>query len=613
MLNTYPLWKYLLIVGVLVLGGLFAAPNLFPPDFAIQVAPEGSDAELPAGVVRRAVRALDEAEIDYFGAQQDGRSFLLRVRTNEEQILAREVIQEALGDDYVAALNLAPTTPDWLASMGASPMKYGLDLSGGVHFLLEVDMAKAVADRLSALEDDLKGLLRESRIRYQDMHFDEEGNLSVAFGGAEARNAARTLVRERFPEFVPQSQDLNGRPGLVLAMPAETRRDIEAYAISQNLQSLRKRVNELGVSEALVQSLGNARIVVDLPGVQDSTRAKIILGKVANLEFRLVAAPDARGSETESYEYEGRPELLERRNIVTGDRVANALHDYDPQTNMPQVSITLDGQGGDAMHRATRYNIGRKMAILFRETKTRQVKVIENGEEVMKRQPYETKRLISVATIQAALGSRFRITGLSQGEARDLSLLLRAGALAAPMYIVEERTVGASLGEDNIERGFNSIVIGFTCVLLFMLVYYKIFGIAANIALTVNLVLLVAMMSMIGATLTLPGIAGIVLTVGMAVDANVLIFSRIKEELRERPPQQAIHSGFERAIVTILDANVTTFIVAVILYAIGTGPVKGFAVTLMVGILTSMFTAILGTRALVNLMYGGRNVERLAI
>jgi preprotein translocase subunit SecD len=614
MLNVYPLWKYLLIAGVVVLGGLFATPNLFPPDFAVQVTPHSSDQALSDTSVRRALDALEDAGIEQIGIERDERSLVIRLASNEDQVLARGIVQDALGDDYVAALNLAPTTPAWLESIGASPMKYGLDLSGGVHFLLEVDMAKAMSNRLNALETDLKGLLRENGIRYRNMRVDTQGNLSAVFRNEDDRDRARSLVLQRFREFLPRAEQLDGQPGLVLAMPQETRREIERYAISQNLQSLRNRVNELGVSEPLVQSLGSSRIVVDLPGVQDSARAKVILGKVANLEFRLVASPDAPASETETYEYEGRPVVLERQSIVTGDRVANALQDYDPKTNFPQVSITLDGQGGEAMHRSTRHNVGRGMGIIFKETKTRMIKEIdENGVEVIRPQPYETKRVISVATIQSALGSRFRITGLSQGEARDLALLLRAGALAAPMYIVEERTVGASLGEENIERGFESVAIGFAAVLVFMLAYYKLFGLAANIALAVNLVLLVAVMSMIGATLTLPGIAGIVLTVGMAVDANVLIFSRIREELKERSPQNAIHAGFERAIVTILDANVTTFIVAVILYAIGTGPVKGFAVTLMIGILTSMFTAIMGTRALVNLLYGGRSLEALRI
>lgn len=614
MLNVYPLWKYLLIAGVVVLGGFFATPNLFPPDFAVQVTPHSSDQALSDTSVRRALDALEDAGIEQIGIERDERSLVIRLASNEDQVLARGIVQDALGDDYVAALNLAPTTPAWLESIGARPMKYGLDLSGGVHFLLEVDMAKAMSNRLNALETDLKGLLRENGIRYRNMRVDAQGDLSAVFRTEDDRDRARSLVLQRFREFLPRAEQLDGQPGLVLAMPQETRREIERYAISQNLQSLRNRVNELGVSEPLVQSLGSSRIVVDLPGVQDSARAKVILGKVANLEFRLVASPDAPASETETYEYEGRPVVLERQSIVTGDRVANALQDYDPKTNFPQVSITLDGQGGEAMHRNTRHNVGRGMGIIFKETKTRMIKEIdENGVEVIRPQPYETKRVISVATIQSALGSRFRITGLSQGEARDLALLLRAGALAAPMYIVEERTVGASLGEENIERGFESVAIGFTAVLVFMLAYYKLFGLAANIALSVNLVLLVAVMSMIGATLTLPGIAGIVLTVGMAVDANVLIFSRIREELKERSPQNAIHAGFERAIVTILDANVTTFIVAVILYAIGTGPVKGFAVTLMIGILTSMFTAIMGTRALVNLMYGGRSLQALRI
>jgi len=390
-------------------------------------------------------------------------------------------------------------------------------------------------------------------------------------------------------------------------------REIEKYAVSQNLQSLRNRVDELGVSEPLVQSLGRSRIVVDLPGVQDSADAKRILNKFANLEFRLVARPDARPSETEIFPYEGRDIVLERRNIVTGDRVTNALQEYDPDTGTPQVSINLDGVGGDRMHDVTRDNVGNDMAILFKELRPRTRIVIEDGVEVVKHFSVEEKRLINVATIRSALGYRFRITGLGLGEARDLALLLRAGALAAPMYIVEERTVGASLGAENIDQGMRSIVIGFSLVLVFMMVYYKGFGLAANVALTVNLVLLIAVMSVLGATLTLPGIAGIVLTVGMAVDANVLIFSRIKEELAERSPQAAIEAGFDRAFLTILDANVTTFFVAIILLAIGTGPVKGFAITLAIGIVTSMFTAILGTRAIVNLVYGGRSLKKLVI
>ena len=396
-------------------------------------------------------------------------------------------------------------------------------------------------------------------------------------------------------------------------MVDEYLRELEDAAISQNLQSLRNRVNELGVSEPLVQRLGRERIVLDLPGIQDSAEAKRIINKFANLDFRLVALPGDRASQTETLDYRGAPTTLLRRNIVTGDQVTSASQDYDPETGLPQVSIGLDSDGGQRMNDATKDNVGRSMAIIFIEQKPRTRTITVDGEEVVERYTVEERRLISVATIQSALGYNFRITGLEIGEARDLALLLRSGALAAPMYIVEERTVGASLGEENIERGQQSVVVGFILVMIFMVIYYRGFGLAANLALIANLTLLVAVMSVLGATLTLPGIAGIVLTVGMAVDANVLIFSRIREELKERAPQQAIAAGFDRALLTILDANITTFFVAIILFSIGSGPVKGFAVTLAVGIVTSVFTAIMGTRALVNLMYGGRNLKVLRI
>jgi preprotein translocase subunit SecD len=389
--------------------------------------------------------------------------------------------------------------------------------------------------------------------------------------------------------------------------------EIESYAITQNLQSLRNRVNELGVSEPLVQRLGRSRIVVDLPGVQDSADAKRILNKFANLEFRLVAKPNARPSETETYPYEGRDVVLERRNIVTGDRVTGAQQDYDPENNMPQVSINLDGAGGDRMHDATKDNVGNQMAILFKELKPRSRLVMRDGQQVVENYSVEEKRLINVATIRSALGYRFRITGVGLGEARDLALLLRAGALAAPMYIVEERTVGASLGEENIREGTAAGLIGLLLVVAFMVIIYKVFGILANVALVVNITLLVAVMSVLGATLTMPGIAGIVLTMGMAVDSNIIIFARIKEELHTRGIQAAIENGFDRAFLTIFDANLTTFIIAVILFAMGSGPVKGFAVTLAIGIVTTVFTAVTVTRALVNLTHGGRNLKKLYI
>jgi preprotein translocase subunit SecD len=619
-LNRFSPWRYLLIVVVLVLGGLYAAPNLFPPDHAVQISSRGDDARVSQAVLDMALEAVDEARLESFGTEITDEHALIRLRSNEAQMQAREAItrrlvDEGRGEDFVVALNLATTTPQWLLDLGATRMNYGLDLSGGVHFLLEVDMETAISDRLEAFSEEMRTIFRGERVRYLrpiDIEL-EPRRISVRFRDEADRDAARTALLERVQEYAMDSSTLQGDPALVLEMRPEVVGEIEDYAITQNLQSLRNRVNELGVSEPLVQRLGRNRIVLDLPGIQDSTRAKEIIGKVANLEFRLVAMPDHPSSEIETFDHEGRTVDLERSIIVTGDRVSNAQAGFDPETSMPQVNITLDGRGGPMMHESTRNNVGRSMAILFKETRTRTRYVMEDGEEVAKQIPYEVERLISVATIQSALGNRFRITGLSQREAKDLSLLLRAGALAAPMYIVEERTVGASLGADNIRSGFMSVVVGFALVMTFMLFYYRLFGLAANVALASNLVLIIAVMSLLGATLTLPGIAGIVLTVGMAVDANVLIFSRIREELAERPPQQAISAGFDRALVTILDANITTFLVAIILYAIGSGPVKGFAVTLAIGIVTSIFTAVMVTRAIVNLSYGGRNVRRLAI
>lgn len=619
-LNAYPVWKYLFVLLVVAIGLVYAAPNLYPPDYAVQISSRTEGIEADRSLLAIASEAVDAAGLDAFGEEVEDGTATLRFPSNEAQIEAREIVTRALvdagrADDFVVALNLAPTTPDWLLDIGASRMSYGLDLSGGVHFLLEVDMEKAVEDRLEGFSGEMRSLFRDERIRYlRPIVVDESARrIRVRFRDEETRSAARAAILDRVAEYDLSSDDSGSEPALELTLRSEVVREYEDYAITQNLQSLRNRVNELGVSEPLVQRLGRERIVLDLPGIQDSTRAKEIIGKVANLEFRIEARADEPRSEVETFDYQGRSVDLERDIIVTGDRVSNAQSSFDPETAMPQVNITLDGRGGSAMTKATTPNVGRSMGILFKETRTRTRVVERDGEEVLERIPYEVERVISLATIQSPLGSRFRITGLSQREAADLSLLLRAGALAAPMYIVEERTVGASLGEDNIRAGFLSVAVGFALVMVFMLAYYRVFGIAANLALAANLVLIIAVMSLLGATLTLPGIAGIVLTVGMAVDANVLIFARIREELGSRPPQQAISSGFDRAFVTILDANITTFLVAIILYAIGSGPVKGFAVTLAIGIVTSMFTAIMGTRALVNLFYGGRNVPRLAI
>jgi len=615
-----------MILVLVALGFIYSAPNLYAPDPAVQISGQSTSLVIDQAALTKAGKALGKAGIEYFGEEASGSSGLIRLKLREQQLPAKKVIQEALGDDFVVALNLAPTTPDWLNSMGATPMKLGLDLSGGVHFLLEVDTASAIVKRMETNVSELKSKLRKEKIRYKSVKA-EKGGTSIAayFKTEELRDQADSLVRKEFlnldrTEIENKSEN---NFGLRISMGEQAIRDIEDYAVSQNLTTLRNRVNELGVSEPIVQRQGRNRVVVELPGVQDTAEAKRIIGKTANLEFRLEARPDALSSTKESFEYRSEQQQLRRGNavlekklIVSGDHVADAKSSFDAETSQPQVNITLDGTGGTKMHRATRNNIKRGMGILFIEYKTKLIeKVNEAGET--ERVPFQTveKKVISLATIQSALGVSFRITGLDNpAEASELALLLRAGALAAPMYFVEERTIGPSLGAENIELGVFSVQIGLALVLVFMLIFYRVFGLLANFALCFNLLLLTGAMSLLGATLTLPGIAGIVLTVGMAVDANVLIFSRIKEELANGlPSQSAINSGFERAFTTILDANLTTLIVAVILYGIGSGPVQGFAVTLSIGILTSMFTAIVGTRALANLVYGGRKVDKIWI
>lgn len=610
----------MMILAVVLLGLYYAAPNLYAPDPALQVAGASSAQRIDDDALARAERALEEAGIQYFGEelQEDGKSALIRLRDREQQLRAQSVLSRALGDGFIVALNLAPTTPDWLLSGGAQPMKLGLDLSGGVHFKLEVDVDAATERRMTLYESGVKRRLREERIRGVVMV--DGRKLEMTFRDEESREAARAAVFDLYPELLLDRVETDDQWQLFAEVTEQTLAEVVDYAVSQNLTTLRNRVNELGVSEPLVQRQGSNRIVVELPGIQDTAEAKRILGKVANLEFRLVAETSAPITERQRFEYRsedlgGMTEWLEREVIITGERVSSAAAGFD-QNGQPNVSITLDGEGGMLMSRATRSNIKRRMGVLFIERKYRtRYERDENGEEVVVRVPYDEKKLLTAPVIQSALGAQFQITGLdSPGEASELALMLRAGALAAPVTFVEERTVGPSLGAENIRLGIKSVQVGLLLVVLFMVAYYRVFGVAAVLALSANLVLMVAVMSGLGATLTLPGIAGIVLTVGMAVDANVLIFARIREELAKRArPQVAINEGFERAVVTILDANLTTLIVAIILYAVGTGPVKGFAVTLSVGILTSMFTAILGTRALINLIYGGRRVHKLSI
>ena len=617
MLNKYPLWKNLLILVVLAIGFVYALPNVFPDDYAIQITGARSGTEISQATVESATGALEEAGIAIKGVDRQERSALIRVTSSEDQLEARPVVQQALGDDYLVALNMAESTPDWLRAVGAGPMKLGLDLRGGVHFLLEVDMDTAVTQRLEATASQIKGELREERIRYRGGEVSEDNRIQLSFRSEQERDEAFDLVRSNYNEFLLDERTEGDDYILELNLSEQEVQQIQDYAIEQNLTTIRNRVNELGVAEPLVQRQGADRIIVELPGVQDTAQAKRVLGATANLEFRLAARQDAPASATETYPFRdepGRTARLEREVIVTGENVANANQGFD-ENGMPQVNITLDGVGGDLMTRATRNSVGRSMAVLFIEFRTETEQEMVDGEMVTREERVEERGIISLATIQSTLGANFRITGLdSIHEASELALLLRAGALAAPMYFVQERTIGPSLGQQNIDAGFMSVVVGFILVLLFMAVFYRGFGLVANVALTLNLMLLLACMSIISATLTLPGIAGIVLTVGMAVDANVLIFERIREELREGvSPQLAINSGYSRAFVSIVDANITTFLVAIILFAMGSGPVKGFAVTLSIGIVTSLFTALVVSRAMVNAIYGGRKVEKLSI
>ncbi|HNH43033.1 MAG TPA: protein translocase subunit SecD [Agitococcus sp.] len=618
----YPLWKYILIVIVLVVSAIYSLPNLYPDEPAIQISGANAGVKADKTVLSQAETALKQAGLTFHGSEVQAKGVLLRVNTSDEQLKAQEIVRRALGDGYVVALNLAPTTPEWLLSLNAAPMKLGLDLRGGVHFLLEVDMSKVLEQRQETYATDIKAKFREAKVAYRTVA-DITNGLTVKFAKEEDRTAAKELLAREYREFILVPAMRDNELYLDLAFAPEKLKEFSDYAIEQNLTTLRNRVNELGVAEAVVQRQGSNRIVVQLPGVQDTAEAKRVLGRTATLEFRFVdwehqGAVDGiapAGTEIFPMNKTKEPVLLQRKKIVTGDRVVNAQSGFDEYSN-PQVNITLDGRGGKMMADATRDNVGKQMAVLFVEHKQRiKFTTDANGQTVEIREPYVEKNVINRATVQSMLGSQFRITGLdSPEEGKELALLLRAGALAAPMYFVEERTIGPSLGQDNIDKGLLSTQVGFAAVALFMLVFYRVFGIVANIALFMNVAMMIAIMSAIGAALSLPGIAGIVLTVGMAVDANVLIFERIREELRAgQSPQSAIIAGYDRAYTTILDANITTLIVAFILFAVGTGPVKGFAVTLSIGIMCSMFTAITVTRAVVQIIYGNRRVAKLSI
>jgi preprotein translocase subunit SecD len=610
-MKPFALWKYVVLVVALLVGVLYALPNVFGEDPALQVS--RSDGErLSEQAQQRVLSLLEEADLGYSSARMVEGQLMVRMKSSEAQLDAAEMLRPELGRDFVVALNLATRTPDWLVEIGARPMNLGLDLRGGVHFLLEVDIPEALNRAAERYLTDLPAFLRTENIRYTGRSL-EDGVVTLEFADTDRRERAMGVLQEEFPELSFTATE--NPPALQAQLSEEERSRIADFAVKQNLTTLRNRVNQLGVSEPLVQRQGEDRIVVQLPGVQDTTRVKDLLGATATLEYRPVdqdgdAERAARtgnvpfGSELFYTRDGNRPVLLKREVIASGDQLVDAQATIDQETGTPAVSVTLDGSAADRMFEFTQKNVGKPMAVLFRET---EVVTTYNAKGEPIRETNEIEEVISIATIRGVFGKRFQTTGLTSEEARDLALLLRAGALAAPVVIVEERTVGPSLGADNIAQGQMAAVAGLIAVLIFMAVYYKIFGLIANVALVFNLVLIIAAMSMIQATLTMPGIAGIVLTLGMAVDANVLIYERIREEIyRGTPVLQAIDSGYDRAFLTIADSQITTLIAAVVLFALGSGPVKGFAVTLSIGIATSMFTAIVGTRALAHIIYGRR-------
>lgn len=618
-MNRYPLWKNLLILAVLGLGLVYALPNLYGDDPALQINPVRS-APIDSGLEGRIADALKGAGLKPLMLERGPRSILVRFADTERQLKAKDVVASALGGDYVVALNLASASPAWLHAIGAEPMFLGLDLRGGVHFLMEVDMQAAGRMVEERFVSDLRSLLRDKKLRYKTVAREEDGGILLSFRDAEGRSKAVAAIGEEAPDLSAAEEDQGTDPALRLTVKPEYVKEQRKLALQQNLTTLRNRVNELGVAEPIIQQQGEGRIVVQLPGVQDTARAKEILGATATLEFRMVhedGDPQAAAAGkvpvgAKLYRNrKGEPVLLKRQVMLTGDRIVDAASGIDQTEGEPAVFITLDGKGARIFSRGTKDNVGRPMAVVFIENKV-DTKIV-GGQTVKTKRTVE--EVINVATIREQLSKRFQITGLdSTEEARNLALLLRAGSLAAPIDIVEERTIGPSLGQDNIEMGVRGATVGFVLLLIFAGVYYGVFGLVADLALLFNLVLLIALMSLLQATLTLPGIAGIVLSVAMAVDANVLIFERIREELRSRnTPQASINAGYEKAFATILDSNTTTLIAGIVLFAFGTGPVKGFAVTLSLGILTSMFTAVSGTRAVINLMYGGRRLARLAV
>ncbi len=639
MLNHYPLWKYILIIMIIVVSAFYALPNIYGEDPALQVAASSRNAKITDQTLAQLAQQFEKEGIHYRSAKMSETGLLFRCKNEEEQLKAKKIAESTLGDNYAVALNLAPATPQWLLDMNAQPMYLGLDLRGGVYFLMQVDMEAAIIKSVNTYVSDSRSILRKAKVRY--LGSKRVGNdVVIRFKSAELRDKGYDVLRRDMRDLSFTEKD-DGKSFILRGRLSEAKlKELKMFALKQNITTLRKRIDEKfhGLVEPIIQQQGDDRIVIQLPGIQDTAGAKDILGATATLEYRAVdeehtveealsgrVPPGSKIYYTRERKEGSRvipavPVLLKKRVIVTGEHVTNAQAGIDPDTGGAKVNVSLDGYGGKRMGAFTKDNIGKRMAVVYLETKQETVRdkdgnIVrdDNGKPVVKR--HTTEEVISNAVIRGHFSNRFETTGLdSVQEANNLSLLLRAGALAAPVYIIEERTIGPSLGQDNIDKGFESVIIGFIAVLIFMAVWYRKFGMIANIALALNLVIIVAILSMLQATLTLPGIAGIVLTVGMAVDANVLIFERIREELRNgNSPQNSINAGYEKALMTIADANITTLIAAFVLFVVGTGPIKGFAVTLSIGIVTSMFTAIMVTRAIVNYLYGGKRIKELSI
>lgn len=613
MQNRYSLWKYLLMVGLLLIALLYAIPNIYGDDPAVQISAH-TGSVINQAVINQVTTALQNNQVHDLSAAMEGDDLVVRFADTETQLHASDVIKAALGKDFIVALNLAPRTPHWLRALGANPMKLGLDLRGGVHFLLDIDIDSVIKARQ---EGDLRSFtdqLREEDIRYTNVSLQAPNTIALQFRDADTLKRAQAYLSKRFPEYTFATNDL----ALNATLTPAAIQNIDQYAVDQTITILNNRVNELGVSEAVVQQQGTDQVSVDLPGIQDTARAKDLIGKTATLKFQMVDTEHDVQSAVAGdvpfgdrlYQYEGQPILLKGQVILRGDSITYATSGMGDD-GRPNVQVRLGGGGESLFAQTTAQNIGKPMAVVYVETQVQNKMV--NGKPVTTQQQIE--KIISVATIQSALGNNFEIRGLDTPKyAQDLALLLRSGALAAPVSIVQERTVGPSLGKANIHMGVRSVEVGAILVIIFMALYYQLFGLVADMALALNIIFIIAILSILGATLTLPGIAGIVLTVGMAVDANVLINERIREELRNgMSPQASIHTGYERAFATIIDANVTTLIVAMVLFALGSGAVKGFAVTLTIGILSSMVTAIFFTRGIVNLIYGGRSVKKLSI